>query len=79
MPFSERELTKFQASYRLTDRECQILCGILQDKSEARIARELGISQNNVHSRVRHIYQKLGVNTRASLVVSVYEYMACCD
>ncbi|MDD4336817.1 MAG: response regulator transcription factor [Firmicutes bacterium] len=60
--FQERELP------RLTPTETEVMDRLAQGKSNRVIAEEMFISINTVKTHVRSIFQKLGVNTRASAV-----------
>jgi DNA-binding NarL/FixJ family response regulator len=63
----------------LTDREHEIVQAIFDDRAEASIARELGISAHTVHSHVERIYQKCRVNSRVSLVLRIVnEHIRAC-
>jgi len=63
-------------SLGLTERELQIVQGVFMDGTESAIARQLGISTHTVHSHLDRIHRKLGVTSRASLVVRVFaEYV----
>lgn len=53
----------------LTDRELLIACLVSQCLSNKDIAVELGISNKTVENHLTKIYQKLGVRSRAELVV----------
>ena len=62
---------------RLSPREAQILDELLNDKSEARIAREIGISSHTVHSHIRRMYRKLQVTSRSAAIARVFlEHLA---
>lgn len=60
--FQERELP------RLTPTETEVMDRLAQGKTNRVIAKEMFISINTVKTHVRSIFQKLGVNTRASAV-----------
>lgn len=49
----------------LSDREREVLSGIVGGLSNGAIAAELGISEHTVKTYVGRIYEKLGVSTRA--------------
>jgi DNA-binding NarL/FixJ family response regulator len=52
----------------LTAREAEVLMGLQQRRSNAQIAAELHISVETVRTHARHIYRKLGVNSRRALL-----------
>jgi DNA-binding CsgD family transcriptional regulator len=52
----------------LTKREYEVANWIRQGKATAEIAVIIGVSPRTVHKHVQHIYEKLGVETRAGLV-----------
>ena len=52
---------------KLTPREREILPLLIQHRTLESIADELGVSRNTVKSHVKHIYEKLGVDTRQQL------------
>jgi pimeloyl-ACP methyl ester carboxylesterase/DNA-binding CsgD family transcriptional regulator len=53
----------------LTAREAEILEGIARGHDNARIASDLGLSEKTVRNNVSHIFDKLGVATRAQAIV----------
>jgi DNA-binding NarL/FixJ family response regulator len=55
----------------LTDREHDVLTGIGKGFSYAEVATALKVSANTVRTHVRHIYEKLSVNSRTE---ALYEY-----
>jgi DNA-binding CsgD family transcriptional regulator len=66
----ERERTAIGAtlahSLGLTGREGEILFWISEAKTDRDIAMILGISPRTVHKHVEHLFNKLGINTRAA-------------
>lgn len=54
-----------QGAARLTDREREVLDLIARGRKNAAIAHDLGISPHTVDKHIRHIYEKLEVQTRA--------------
>jgi len=56
---------------RLSRRECEITQAVFDDAKEETIAAGLGISAHTVHTHLERLYRKLGVGSRASLVVLV--------
>jgi DNA-binding NarL/FixJ family response regulator len=55
----------------LSERELEVLTGIGKGFSYAEVAQALGITANTVRTHVRHIYDKLSVNSR---IEALYEY-----
>ncbi|MGA2032177.1 MAG: helix-turn-helix domain-containing protein, partial [Thermoguttaceae bacterium] len=61
----------------VTERELQIVTLVCEDQHEKTIAARLEISLHTVHAHLRHLYGKLGVESRAGLVSRVFrEYLA---
>jgi DNA-binding NarL/FixJ family response regulator len=58
-------------SLRISDRELQIVQGIFDDQKELTIADDLRISVHTVHTHLQRLYRKLGVNTRAGLILCI--------
>lgn len=58
---------------RLTDREVDVLRRVAQAKPNKAIARELVISEETVRNHVRHIYEKIGVSSRAGAALFAME------
>ncbi len=52
----------------LSPREVEVLGLMLRNYSNARIARELGVSDNTVKTHVRHVFAKLDINSRDQLM-----------
>lgn len=63
------DLVRADAFAPLTDRELQILRGVSDGKTNARIGQELGISPQTVKNHVTSILRKLAVNDRTQAVV----------
>jgi DNA-binding CsgD family transcriptional regulator len=55
-----------EADFGLTGRELEVLRLLVEGKSDRAIAMELFISQRTAATHVRHIYDKLGVSSRAA-------------
>ena len=53
----------------LTPRERQVLIQVARGASLTEIAREWAISTKTVRNHVSHLYEKLGVKSRAGLVL----------
>jgi len=58
-----------QGHGRLTERELDVLDKLAQGKANKEIARELHLSQETVKTYVKHILDKLGVQTRTQAAV----------
>lgn len=64
-------------SLRISNRELQIVQGIFDDRKELAIADELKISMHTVHTHLERLYRKLGVSSRAALVLYILaEYLS---
>ena len=57
----------------LTDREVDVLRLLARGGAEKQIARQLFISASTVHSHVVHIYEKIGVSSRAAAALFAVE------
>lgn len=57
----------FEEYPSLSTREREVLVLLLQNFSNARIAKELVVSDNTVKTHVRHIYEKMGIKSRQQL------------
>jgi HD-GYP domain-containing protein (c-di-GMP phosphodiesterase class II)/DNA-binding CsgD family transcriptional regulator len=58
----------------LTDREVEVLRSLARGLSKKEIARALGIAPGTVHTHTVHIYEKLGVSTRAGVAMFAMEH-----
>jgi HD-GYP domain-containing protein (c-di-GMP phosphodiesterase class II)/DNA-binding CsgD family transcriptional regulator len=58
----------------LSDREVQVLRLVAKGKSDKHIGNLLFISEVTVHHHVRHIYDKIGVSTRAGAALFAMEH-----
>ena len=57
----------------LTDREVDVLRLATTGRSNKEVARRLFISEATVHNHITHIYEKIGISTRAGLAVFAME------
>lgn len=57
----------------LTDREVDVLRRVAQAKPNKAIARELVISEETVRNHIRHIYEKISVDSRAGAALFAME------
>jgi DNA-binding NarL/FixJ family response regulator len=70
--FDEREWTPIRQSLHLSERESEIVLGLMAGEKEASIAKRLGISSNTVHCHITRLYRKLHVNSRPNLLIRVF-------
>jgi DNA-binding NarL/FixJ family response regulator len=61
-------------SIALSEREIEVLRLVSREHTNAAIAEALGISPKTVERHVTHIYDKLGVATRAGLALYALEH-----
>ena len=70
--------TAIRKALRLSVRELQIVTSLIEDRIETEegIGRALGISPHTVHTHLERLYKKIGVASRAHLIVRVFaEYV----
>jgi len=60
----------------LTPREWQIACAVAESKTNARIARELGLTEGTVKVYLTKLYAKFQLNGRVELAVYMYKKLA---
>lgn len=70
---SERVWLRLAQRLGLSPTEVLILRGLLNDKTEARVARLHGMSSHTVHTHVKRMYRKLEVTSRGAAVGRVFE------
>lgn len=70
--FSHIAWQRVADSLRLSPRELQIVKCVFDDLKEASIARQLGLSQSSVHTYLRRVYSKCGVDSRVALVLRIF-------
>jgi DNA-binding NarL/FixJ family response regulator len=58
----------------LSQREVEVLCLLARGQSNRQIAAQLQISPKTAGHHVQHIYEKLGVSTRATAALLALEY-----
>jgi HD-GYP domain-containing protein (c-di-GMP phosphodiesterase class II) len=61
------------AAIALSDREIEVLRDVARQQTNKQIAKKLGISPKTVERHVTHIYDKLGVTTRAGAALYATE------
>ncbi len=65
--------TRRAASAALSDREIEVLRLLARQQTNAAIAGQLGLSHKTVERHATHIYDKLGVTTRAGAAIHALE------
>ena len=60
---------------RLTDREWTVLRGLDEEAGEKQLADEMGLSPHTLHSHIKSIYRKVGVQGRLPLLLRAREAM----
>ena len=69
---SQRDWERTAARLRLSPRELEIVQRIFGgDATEKQIALNIGMSHKTVHSHMMRLYDKLGVRTRAQMLLRV--------
>jgi DNA-binding CsgD family transcriptional regulator len=58
----------------LTDREVEVLRLLARGRSKKQIAAQLGIAEGTVHTHVVHVYEKIGVSSRALAALFAMEH-----
>ena len=58
----------------LTERELEVLLVLVRGESNQAIADDLGISPRTVGHHIQHVYDKVGVRTRAAATLWAFEH-----
>jgi DNA-binding NarL/FixJ family response regulator len=58
----------------LTDREVEVLVLLARGSTNRQVAEQLGLAEKTVGNHVEHIYQKLGVSTRAAATLFALQH-----
>jgi DNA-binding CsgD family transcriptional regulator len=69
--FSTQAWTELARSLLLSKRELQIVQRVFDDRTEAKMAEDLGISSNTVHTYMERLRRKLVVNDRGELLLRI--------
>ncbi len=75
--FTKSQWLRIADRLEFSRREIEIVRLVFQDAPDQAIAAELAISVNTVHTHLKRLYSKLGVTSRAGLVLQiVHEHLA---
>jgi len=75
--FTEGQWLRIADRLEFLRREIEIVRLVFQDAPDQAIAAELAISVNTVHTHLKRLYSKLGVTSRAGLILQiVHEHLA---
>ena len=75
--FTKGQWLRIADRLEFSRREIEIVRLVFQDAPDQAIAAELAISVNTVHTHLKRLYSKLGVTSRAGLVLQiVHEHLA---
>jgi len=69
--FSDEVWAGLAPELKLSPRELQIVQLVFDECAEGQMAERLDISVHTVHTHLDRVYRKLGVRTRAGLVIRV--------
>lgn len=62
---------RIAAIYRLSERECEVLCLMLENKSATEIAEAMVIAHGTAKAHINNIYKKLDIHTREELFAMI--------
>jgi DNA-binding CsgD family transcriptional regulator len=68
------DIGRLENGFGLTKREIEILVNTFNGLKNAEIAEKLFISEITVKKHLQHIFEKIGVNSRATLIRKILEY-----
>lgn len=66
-------IEKNEKHYNLTKKEIMVIELILDGKSDIEIAYALSNTINTARHHIKHIYNKMNVNSRVELIVFIYK------
>lgn len=69
--FSKQAWKQLASTLRLSRRELQIVQRVFDDRTESKMAIELGISPNTIHTQMERLRRKLVVADRGELLLRV--------
>lgn len=68
---SKRNTQHVSSKIRFTEREGEVVRFLIRGKSNNQIALELEISPRAVEQHLTHIYEKIGVSSRAEAIIKL--------
>ena len=71
---SEKAIGEMAKAVHMTGHELQVIRGIALGKSNAQIAREMGIQPGTVKTHMRNVYRKMNVHTQIGLLRAIRSY-----
>jgi len=70
-PFTDAQWQSIARGLVLSKRQLDILKSLFQGDSEKEISGRLSISQNTVHTHLKRLHSRLGVHSRAELMIAI--------
>ncbi len=71
---SEPQIARGKAPPELTPRELDVFRLLLEGYTLQETARQLGVKYSTVNTHMSAIYKKLGVNSRAELIIRYHDF-----
>ncbi len=68
LEFADEKQLATEYKFKFTKREADIIDGVIQGKSNPKIASSLNLSRNTIKTHLQKIFKKTGVSTRSELV-----------
>ncbi|MBI2412257.1 MAG: hypothetical protein HYV24_03510 [Deltaproteobacteria bacterium] len=68
------DMSRFRESFRLTEREAQVVAELIKGGANQDIASALSLSEHTVKDHVKRIMAKLGVKSRSMVICRVFEF-----
>ena len=67
MEFSNKDMLAGEYKLKFSNREAEIIDGLIQGKNNAQLAASLHLSENTIKTHIKNIYKKSGTSSRAEL------------
>jgi len=75
MVFKAKQWDYLKRAWHLTPREIKVAKLVCQDYDNKRISQKLNVSYNTVRAHLGNIFRKVGVNSKASLILTFIEIL----